>query len=54
MEQAVRAEFSGKSVIADWGAKRTYIVTDVDFEKNPVSQKFDYNGKKISVAEYFS
>ena len=41
-------------MIADWGAKRTYIVTDVDFDKNPVSQKFDYNGKKISVAEYFS
>lgn len=43
LEQAVRAEFSGKSVIADWGNKRTYIVTDVDFTKNPVEHKFMYN-----------
>ena len=41
-------------MIADWGAKRTYIVTDVDFKKNPVTQKFSYNDKMISVAEYFS
>ena len=53
LEQAVRAEFSQKSVIADWGNKRTYIVTDVDFTKNPVSHKFMYNDKMISVAEYF-
>ena len=53
MEQVVRAEFSQKSVIADWGNKRTYIVTDVDFTKNPVSHKFMYNDKMISVAEYF-
>ena len=54
LEQVIRAEFSGKSVIADWGSKRTYIVTDVDFQKNPVSHKFMYNDKMISVAEYFS
>lgn len=50
----VKAEFSSKSVIADWGNKRTYIVTDVDFKKNPVSHKFMYNDKMITVAEYFS
>ena len=54
LEQAVRAEFSGKSVIADWGNKRTYIVTDVDFTKNPVEHKFMYGDKMVSVAEYFS
>ena len=29
-------------------------MTDVDFEKNPVSHQFMYNDKMISVAEYFS
>lgn len=34
-EKAVRAEFQRKSVIANWGSKRTYVVTDVEFDKNP-------------------
>ncbi len=49
-----RAEFASKSIIADWGSKRTYIVFDVDFEKNPVTHKFMYNDQMTSVAEYFS
>ena len=53
-QQLVRIEFSQKSIIADWGNKRTYIVTDVDFEKNPVQHKFQYDGQDTSVAEYFS
>ena len=50
----VRAEFAQKSIIADWGTKRTYIVFDIDFDKNPVSHQFMYNDKMVSVAEYFS
>ena len=49
-----RAEFAQKSIIADWGHKRTYIVFDVDFDKNPVTHKFMYNDQMTSVAEYFS
>ena len=30
-------EFTGKSIIADWGNKRTYRVDDVDFEKTPTT-----------------
>ena len=52
--QQVCDEFVNKSIIADWGNMRTYIVSDVDFEKNPVSYSFDYNNSKIRVAEYFS
>ena len=44
----VRAEFAQKSIIADWGTKRTYIVFDIDFDKNPVSHQFMYNDKYIS------
>jgi hypothetical protein len=31
-EQRVKLEFSGKSIIADWGNQRTYFVTDVIFD----------------------
>lgn len=53
-EYAVNLEFVGKSVIADWGNKRTYIVNEVDFSKNPENCIFEYNGGEISVAEYFA
>lgn len=42
-EQIVKLEFVNKSVIADWGNKRTYIVHDVDFEKNPINHTFMFN-----------
>lgn len=41
-------------MIADWGNKRTYIVTEIDFEKNPVNYSFMYNDQKLKVADYFS
>ena len=50
----VKLEFTRKSVIGNWGAKRTYIVTDIDFEKSVSECKFSYNGAEVSVAEYFS
>ena len=42
----------GSSIIADWGHKRTYIVSDIDFNTNPSQQKFMHNGEEKSVAEY--
>ena len=53
-EQLVRTEFSRKSVIGNWGNKRTYIVHDVEFEKSVSNFKFSYNGAEISIAEYFA
>jgi hypothetical protein len=29
-------EFCDKSIIADWGNQRQYIVTDVVFDTNPI------------------
>lgn len=52
-EQIVKLEFVNKSVIADWGNKRTYIVNDIDFEKNPINQTFMFNDKQTKIAEYF-
>ena len=43
-------EVVGSSIIADWGNKRTYKVSGVDFNSNPVSKKFVYNNVEISVA----
>jgi len=46
-------EFVNQSVVADWGNMRTYIVSDVDFTQNPVSNTFEYNGTQKRLAEYF-
>lgn len=46
-------EFCEKSVIADWGNQRQYIVTDVVFDTNPIQETFEHQGKETSVAEYF-
>ena len=52
--QLVRMEFCGKSIIADWGNKRTYRVDDVDFEKTPVVYEFVYNNVPTKIAQYFA
>jgi hypothetical protein len=52
-EQMVKLEFASQSIIANWGNKRTYIVTDIDFGTDPHKQKFDYRGVDTSVADYF-
>ena len=49
----VKMEFSRKSVIGNWGNKRTYIVHDVEFDKSVIDHKFSYNGNEITIADYF-
>ena len=41
-------------MIADWGNKRVYMISDIDFKSNPVSKKFIHNGEEKSVAQYFN
>jgi hypothetical protein len=53
-QQAVRLEFCGRSIIADWGNKRTYRVDDVDFEKTPTVCEFVWNDVPTSLAKYFA
>jgi len=52
-QQAVKLEFSGRSIIADWGNKRTYRVDDVDFEMTPMTYEFVWNGQTVKLAQYF-
>jgi hypothetical protein len=52
-EQRCKMEFSDKSIIADWGNQRQYIVNDVVFDTNPIQQTFENQGMVTSVAEYF-
>lgn len=53
-EGRIMKEFQYKSVIGAYGHKKTYIVEDIDFKKNPVTMRFETNdGKKLSIAEYF-
>ena len=52
-KQAVNVEFTRKSIMANWGAKKTYIIDGVDFDKNPENHMFERNGEPINIAEYF-
>lgn len=47
-------EFQYKTVIANYGYKKTYFVQDIDFTKTPVTFRFiSSDGTKMSIAEYF-
>lgn len=47
-------EFKGSSVIANWGNKKAYIVSELVFDQTPLTIFFDDSkGTKVSVAEYF-
>ena len=53
-EGRIRYEFQGKTVIGNYGYKKTYYVEEIDFKKTPVTTRFQTaDGKKISIAEYF-
>lgn len=53
-QQAVRMEFQGASIIANYGNKKTYIIEDIKFDQGPVTTFFDQrDGSQISVAKYF-
>jgi hypothetical protein len=52
-QKQVRAEFHGKSIIADWGNKRTYYVVDIEFDSNLVKLMFESNGRSTTLAVYF-
>lgn len=52
-KQIVKMEFVGKSIIADWGNKRTYHVEDVDFDSTPTNTTFTWNDREVTIAEYF-
>ena len=52
-QQAVKLEFNNRSIIADWGNRRTYRVDDVDFEVTPLNHEFIWNGENTKLARYF-
>jgi len=53
-QQQIVREFKGQSVIANWGNKKAYIVSDMIFDQTPLTIFFDDSkGAKVSVAEYF-
>jgi hypothetical protein len=52
-EEYLKSEFRNKTIIADWGGNRQYIITDVVFDKNPMIMTFDHEGDKVTLADYF-
>jgi len=54
-ESKILHEFQFKTVIGTYGHKKTYFVENVDFNKTPVTMRFQtHDGKKVSIAEYFA
>lgn len=49
----MRRQLLGKSVITNYGNKKTYIIHDVRFENGPCNTFFECNGQNVSVAKYF-
>jgi hypothetical protein len=53
-QDAAKKQFVGAAVIANYGSKRTYTVTDIRFDLGPCNTFFDgKDGQKTSVAKYF-
>lgn len=52
-EYRCKLEFVDKSIIANWGNQRQYIVCDIIFDSNPMRMNFEHNGEKISISDYF-
>lgn len=53
-EQAILKEFKYKSVVGNWGFKKTYIVLDVIFDENPLTYKFiNFKDEEMNIAQYF-
>lgn len=46
-------EFKGKSIVAQWGNKKTYIVREIMFNLTPMNHTFLHGEKMMNVAEYF-
>ncbi len=52
-QKKTRDFFTGATVLTQYGQKRPYRISDVDFDKTPETLTFDRNGKTVSVATYF-
>lgn len=53
-QQMCRAEFVNKSIIAQWGNCRQYVIIDVVFDSNPRTKTFTTRqGKLMNIGEYF-
>lgn len=52
--ELVQTQVVGSSIIADWGNKRTYQITDIDFDANPSNKKFVYNNEEICIGQYMA
>jgi len=52
-QEAVKEEIVGKSVLARYGNKMTYVVSDIDFTTSPAKFMFETTSGTVSIMEYF-
>ena len=53
LQENLKEEIVGKSVLARYGNKRTYVVNDIDFTLSPAKYTFDGPSGKTTVMNYF-
>ena len=49
----IKEELIGRSFKVSYGGEKKYKIDDILFDRNPKNQAFKYNGKDITVYEYF-
>ncbi len=52
-KEAVKEGIVGHSVLARYGNKQTYVVSDIDFELTPETYQFNEGENKTSILDYF-
>ena len=52
--ETVKEELKGKSFLAGYGHKKTYKIDDILFDRSPTSQKVLYDGKMVTLVEYYA
>ena len=53
-QEQCRSRIVNKSIIANYGSRKNYVVTDIKFEPGPCADFFELkNGQSISIARYF-
>ena len=53
-QKDIKEELLGKSFKVSYGSERKYKIDDILFDRNPVEQTINYNGKSINLVKYYN
>ena len=53
-QKNIKEELIGKSFKVSYGSERKYKIDDILFDRNPVKQTINYDGKSINLVKYYN